>query len=76
MQVKGQKKSQKEKPKTDKQEVEIRQRMTAAALAEAMNRDFGEKQNSETRCFYPQLFGLRDRFFFFCLLQIMWWKLC
>ncbi|XP_026215137.1 translation initiation factor IF-2, mitochondrial [Anabas testudineus] len=38
--VKGQKKSQKEKPKTDKQEVEIRQRMTAAALAEAMNRDF------------------------------------
>uniref|UniRef100_A0A7N6FAR4 Tr-type G domain-containing protein n=1 Tax=Anabas testudineus TaxID=64144 RepID=A0A7N6FAR4_ANATE len=40
MQVKGQKKSQKEKPKTDKQEVEIRQRMTAAALAEAMNRDF------------------------------------
>uniref|UniRef100_UPI003AAF0B69 translation initiation factor IF-2, mitochondrial n=1 Tax=Centroberyx gerrardi TaxID=166262 RepID=UPI003AAF0B69 len=42
-QFKGQKKvqkSQKVKPKADKQEVEIRQRMTAAALAQAMNRDF------------------------------------
>nr|XP_024658507.1 translation initiation factor IF-2, mitochondrial isoform X2 [Maylandia zebra] len=41
--VKGQKKEQKTqkvKPKVDKQEVEIRQGMTAAALAEAMNRDF------------------------------------
>lgn len=42
-QVKGQKKDQKNqkiKPKADKQEVEIRQGMTAAALAEAMNKDF------------------------------------
>lgn len=42
-QVKGQKKDQKNpkvKAKVDKQEVEIRQRMTAAALAEAMNKDF------------------------------------
>ncbi|KAM4750692.1 translation initiation factor IF-2, mitochondrial isoform 1-T2 [Anableps anableps] len=38
-QVKGQKK-QNLKPKVDKQEVEIRQGMTAAALAAAMNRDF------------------------------------
>ncbi|XP_034445219.1 translation initiation factor IF-2, mitochondrial [Hippoglossus hippoglossus] len=41
-QVKGQKKEQKNpkvKPKADKQEVEISQRMTVAALAEAMNRD-------------------------------------
>ncbi|XP_005748657.1 translation initiation factor IF-2, mitochondrial [Pundamilia nyererei] len=41
--VKGQKKEQKTqkvKPKVDKQEVEIRQGMTVAALAEAMNRDF------------------------------------
>ncbi|XP_014910236.1 translation initiation factor IF-2, mitochondrial isoform X2 [Poecilia latipinna] len=38
-QVKGQRKEQK-KPKVDKQEVEIRQGMTAAALAAAMNRDF------------------------------------
>ncbi|XP_029904608.1 translation initiation factor IF-2, mitochondrial [Myripristis murdjan] len=37
-QVKGQK-SQKVKANADKQEVEIRQRMTVAALAEAMNRD-------------------------------------
>uniref|UniRef100_A0A669BTM8 Translation initiation factor IF-2, mitochondrial n=1 Tax=Oreochromis niloticus TaxID=8128 RepID=A0A669BTM8_ORENI len=43
MQVKGQKKDQKTqkvKPKVYKQEVEIRQGMTAAALAEAMNKDF------------------------------------
>ncbi|XP_070770985.1 translation initiation factor IF-2, mitochondrial [Enoplosus armatus] len=40
-QVIGQKKDQKKvKAKVDKQEVEIRQRMTAAALAEAMNKDF------------------------------------
>lgn len=42
-QVKGQRKDQKNqnlKPKADKQEVEIRQGMTAAALAAAMNRDF------------------------------------
>uniref|UniRef100_A0A3P9NFA0 Translation initiation factor IF-2, mitochondrial n=2 Tax=Poecilia reticulata TaxID=8081 RepID=A0A3P9NFA0_POERE len=42
-QVKGQRKEQKKpnlKPKVDKQEVEIRQGMTAAALAAAMNRDF------------------------------------
>ncbi|PWA28194.1 hypothetical protein CCH79_00020513 [Gambusia affinis] len=38
-QVKGQRKEQK-KLKVDKQEVEIRQGMTAAALAAAMNRDF------------------------------------
>ncbi|KAK9541000.1 hypothetical protein VZT92_003414 [Zoarces viviparus] len=38
-QVKGQR-NQKVKAKGDKQEVEIRQRMTAASLAEAMNRDF------------------------------------
>ncbi|KAE8299908.1 Translation initiation factor IF-2, mitochondrial [Larimichthys crocea] len=38
-QVKGQK-SQKVKAKVDKQEVEIRQRMTVASLAEAMNKDF------------------------------------
>ncbi|CAI5678765.1 unnamed protein product [Oreochromis niloticus] len=41
--VKGQKKDQKTqkvKPKVYKQEVEIRQGMTAAALAEAMNKDF------------------------------------
>lgn len=43
-QVKGQKvqKSQKTKAKVDKQEVEIRQRMTAAVLAQAMNKDFGK----------------------------------
>lgn len=43
-QVRGQKKdqkSQKVQAKVDKQEVEIRQRMTAASLAEAMNKDFG-----------------------------------
>ncbi|XP_047221234.1 translation initiation factor IF-2, mitochondrial isoform X2 [Girardinichthys multiradiatus] len=42
-QVKGQKKEQKKKnpnPKMDKQEVEIRQGMTAEALAAAMNKDF------------------------------------
>ncbi|KAL7403666.1 hypothetical protein ABVT39_003474 [Epinephelus coioides] len=42
-QVKGQRKDQKHlkvKAKVDKQEVEIRQRMTVAALAEAMNKDF------------------------------------
>ncbi|XP_030590069.1 translation initiation factor IF-2, mitochondrial [Archocentrus centrarchus] len=42
-QVKGQKKdhkNQKVKPKSDKQEVEIQQGMTAAALAKAMNKDF------------------------------------
>lgn len=42
-QVKGQKKDQKNqkvKAKVDKQEVEIRQRMTVASLAEAMNKDF------------------------------------
>uniref|UniRef100_UPI0037E8E446 translation initiation factor IF-2, mitochondrial n=1 Tax=Semicossyphus pulcher TaxID=241346 RepID=UPI0037E8E446 len=42
-QVKGQKREQKKqqvKAKADKQEVEIRQRMTVAALAEAMNKDF------------------------------------
>lgn len=40
-QVRGQKKDQKVRAKGDKQEVEIRQRMTAASLAEAMNKDFG-----------------------------------
>uniref|UniRef100_A0A673BP46 Translation initiation factor IF-2, mitochondrial n=1 Tax=Sphaeramia orbicularis TaxID=375764 RepID=A0A673BP46_9TELE len=43
VQVKGQRKEpkiQKVKVKVDKQEVEIRQRMTAAALAQAMNKDF------------------------------------
>lgn len=40
-QVRGQKKDQKVRAKVDKQEVEIRQRMTAASLAEAMNKDFG-----------------------------------
>ena len=47
LQVKGQKKEQKNpkvKPKADKQEVEISQRMTVAALAEAMNRDCGENR--------------------------------
>ncbi|XP_074487336.1 translation initiation factor IF-2, mitochondrial isoform X2 [Sebastes fasciatus] len=42
-QVKGQRKDQKNqkvKAKVDKQEVEIRQSMTVAALAEAMNKDF------------------------------------
>ncbi|XP_061579239.1 translation initiation factor IF-2, mitochondrial [Cololabis saira] len=42
-QVKGQKKDQKKqksKSKVDKQEVEIRQRMTVEALAAAMNKDF------------------------------------
>ncbi|AWP05058.1 putative translation initiation factor IF-2 mitochondrial [Scophthalmus maximus] len=37
--VKGQKKEEKVKPKLDKQEVEVTQRMTVAALAQAMNRD-------------------------------------
>lgn len=32
----------------DKQEVEIRQGMTAAALAEAMNRDFGKDDRQYT----------------------------
>ncbi|TNN25073.1 hypothetical protein EYF80_064800 [Liparis tanakae] len=42
-QVKGQRKEQKKlKVKVDKQEVEIRQRMTVAALAAAMNKDFGK----------------------------------
>lgn len=44
-QVKGQKKNQK-----DKQEVEIRQRMTVAVLAAAMNKDFGKKQNEHRLC--------------------------
>lgn len=44
VQVKGQRKEQK-KLKVDKQEVEIRQGMTAAALAAAMNRDFGEQRD-------------------------------
>lgn len=35
---------QKVKAKVDKQEVEIRHGMTVAALAEAMNKDFGEMQ--------------------------------
>ncbi|XP_026179641.1 translation initiation factor IF-2, mitochondrial isoform X1 [Mastacembelus armatus] len=42
-QVRGLKKDQKNqkvKPKVEKQEVEIRQRMTVAALADAMNKDF------------------------------------
>ncbi|XP_078127516.1 translation initiation factor IF-2, mitochondrial isoform X1 [Sander vitreus] len=40
-QVKGQRKDQKnQKVKADKQEVEIRQKMTVAALAAAMNKDF------------------------------------
>lgn len=46
-QVKGQSKTQKihkAKAKLEKQEVEIRQGMTVAALAQAMNRDFGELQ--------------------------------
>lgn len=52
-QVKGQRntqkvqkvqKVQKAKAKQDKQEVEIRQGMTVAALAQAMNKDFGEMQ--------------------------------
>lgn len=45
-QVRGQKaeqKGQKVRAKVDKQEVEIRQRMTVAALAKAMNKDFGKK---------------------------------
>lgn len=42
-QVRGQK-SQKVRVKVDKQEVEIRQRMTVASLAEAMNKDFGMKE--------------------------------
>lgn len=41
-QVKGQKRDRKVKAREDKQEVKIRQRMTAAALAEAMNKDFGK----------------------------------
>lgn len=48
LQVKGQRKDQKHlkvKAKVDKQEVEIRQKMTVAALAEAMNKDFGKKQD-------------------------------
>lgn len=47
LQVRGQNKTQKVqkvKAKVDKQEVEIRQGMTVAALAEAMNKDFGETQ--------------------------------
>lgn len=50
LQVKGQKKDQKNqkvKAKVDKQEVEIRQRMTVASLAEAMNKDFGKKDTRE-----------------------------
>lgn len=44
-QVKGQSKTQKiqkAKAKQEKQEVEIKQGMTVAALAQAMNKDFGE----------------------------------
>lgn len=47
-QVKGQKKVQKSqqgKAKVDKQEVEIRRRMTVAALAQAMNKDFGKRRS-------------------------------
>lgn len=43
-QVKGQKKP-KVKANVDKQEVEIRQGMTVAALAEAMNKDFGTNRD-------------------------------
>lgn len=39
-QVKGQRRDPKPKPKLDKQEVEIKQRMTVEELARAMNRDF------------------------------------
>ncbi|KAM9491125.1 translation initiation factor IF-2, mitochondrial [Salvelinus alpinus] len=39
-QGKGHSKVQKVKPKQDKQEVEIKQKMTVSALAEAMNKDF------------------------------------
>lgn len=49
LQVKGQKKdpkNQKVKVKVDKQEVEIKQNMTVASLAGAMNKDFGEKQSN------------------------------
>ncbi len=49
LQVKGQKRDQKVKAKVDKQEVEIRQRMTVAALAEAMNKDFGKKDQPRER---------------------------
>lgn len=48
LQVKGQSKTQKvqkAKAKLDKMEVEIRQGMTVAALAQAMNKDFGEMQH-------------------------------
>lgn len=54
LQVKGQRKDQKNqnlKPKVEKQEVEIRQGMTAAALAAAMNRDFGKNLRVTSRLF-------------------------
>lgn len=49
LQVKVQKKDQKVKAKVEKQEVEIRKRMTVAALAEAMNKDFGKKDPQRER---------------------------
>lgn len=47
LQVKGLSQTQKlhrEKAKRERQEVEIRRGMTVAALARAMNKDFGEMQ--------------------------------
>lgn len=68
-QVKGQRKNQK-----DKQDVEIRQRMTVAALASAMNKEFGEKQDKHRDSVKSNVHGfLFSRLFVF---QIMWWKLC
>lgn len=83
LQVKGQKKTQKEKPKVDKQEVEIRQRMTVVALAQAMNKDFGKKLDETLRLskirFYC-VFILRPSHsaegFFVSVFQITLWKLC
>lgn len=60
MQVKGHKKDHKDKKvqvKVDKQEVKIRQTMTVASLAEAMNKDFGKKLQSS------------DCHFLFCLIS-------